>query len=133
MAGNTKLMGFGAGGIVQLARWGKKANVAVGPEAVRALREAVYEKLPSAPPAKAGYTLIYYDAERGDVCFNVYPPEGNLLLKLLSLAEESKSFTAEEQATLSTWAGLLGAALAEREAHLDTQDEPGVDGDGLVE
>jgi hypothetical protein len=128
MSGNTKLIGFGSGGIVELQRWGAKVQVKLEHEAVKALRAACYEQLPKQPPQRMGDIHAedfssFYDETTGRVQASMAPGIADVLAKLLRAgAVNSEKYNAD---IAEECANQLDARCREHLDYLDL-NEPGV-------
>jgi hypothetical protein len=119
MAGQTKLIGFGLDGqSVHLERWGKKATVDVGSEAVARLKAACHRVLPIVPHTRGSGHLpdfhVTSDYEMGRVMISVSKEEAHLLNTLFRQADKEGYAVAIETAL-----GFL--------SEYEDLDEPGVE------
>ena len=132
MAGNTKLMGLGSNGLIQLARWGEKVMVDVGEEASVALREALYTKLPKSPPKRYDGVGVQFNEQSGKIEIEVGKDAAKKLQHMLEEAFEDNVKDDLAVGELITVRVMLGMAVDDYESYYSTQSEPGVDGDGEV-
>lgn len=124
MAGNTKFIGFERGNNVVLERWGGKEVVDLGsPQAVEALREACYKKLPKDPrPHRSSMVTFRFN-------------EGDPRIEGSMNADDAKKLRAILEAippdsrgdTVKWWLDELETAIAAFEGYFDKFNEPGVD------
>jgi len=135
MAGNTKLIGFGARipgkpGVLHLMRWNGKASVTISEESLEKIRDACYNELPQKPQQGARDDLdnfnVQYNESVGRVFVDMDPDTAlelaNIIGEWIDRAPNSKG--AEEQS--GSWVHSLGEAV---QAHRDYHDrnEPGVE------
>jgi hypothetical protein len=142
MAGNTKLIGFGANGVVELERWGGKTKAVVSKESLETLRSACYQQLPKSPTQKPGEGRddfnVAYNSSVGRIGVDLDTVTAGELASFLQFALEE--FQGCDDGTgealggirklnerVPTWISDLKDAVQAHEDYLNTDDEPGVD------
>jgi hypothetical protein len=127
MAGNTKLMGFGTDGTVELQRWGGRAPVELPPVAIEALRKACYEILPKNPPQrvedKSPDFEARYSEDTGLVCVSMRPHIALLISKVLEGVDQD----GEYDSMFAVWVDKLATCFKAHQDYIGV-DEPGVGG-----
>ena len=121
MAGNTKLTGFGADGMVVLERWGGEAHVEVSKDSLKALRQACHQGLPKKPPPHLARSLdANYNYQTGDVNIRLHASQASELILELNEAGLSSSVAAE-------LVPLLEHSVEAHTTYMNAEDEPGVE------
>ena len=141
MAGNTKLIGFGSNGVVELERWGGKAKVVVSKESLETLRAACYQQLPKAPKQNGEGSQddfnVAYDSSVGRVRLDLDTVTAGELAAFLQFGLEEfqgcDSGTGESlggvkklNERVPSWIRDLKETVQAHEDYLNTEDEPGV-------
>lgn len=120
MAGNTKLMGFAPDGTLTLARWGEQVSCKISLVSIGKIRKLCYEALPMSPPRKsflhASDFVVEYQEDTGRVRVDMSIGRAEELVDIGELMT-SESVT------------LRGAVEDHHKFH-ETENEPGVGGDG---
>jgi hypothetical protein len=127
MAGNTKLLGFGAG-FVTLQRWGGEANVDLPSGSIDALKKACHEELPSAPEDTSRFSHlsgVKYEPDYGLVRMTMTPTQAALIQD--ALKERADEADSNEREELLVWAEELQDKIKEHEDYINPKGEPGVD------
>ena len=141
MAGNTKMIGFGAGNEVVFERWNGKATVGLSEESIKALRELCYKTLPKKPAQTEVPSRIAYYPDVGKVSFLLDPADAEYLRSLINDNVEAFKLLPRADDELETrakmiefWVKGIDAALAAHDAYTSVEGEPGVDpaADGIT-
>jgi len=125
MAGNTKLIGFGVGSKVTLARWGKEHVVEISSDSWKALQSACSNDLPRKPPSQEKGKWkddlnAQYDEHVGRVRVDLSVEAAGELVDHLSFFRDT-----EVADKLEPWVRHLKEAIQDHTAFHNT-DEPGV-------
>lgn len=134
MAGNTKLVGFsprpeGVGGVINLERWGEKAEVVISEESLHSVRRAC-QCLPSRPPQENknepdGFNA-QYDKSVGRVRVDMDPRAAEYLAQVLGGDIEEGLLLREDD--VRSWIHSLRAAVEAHDNYHSAEGEPGVEG-----
>ena len=129
MASNTKFLGFGPHGVVQLERWGQKADARLPTEAIKELRRICYEVLPKQPPERMGGLhpdefAASYDESMGRVHLSLSPDMAFKMASFLTVACNDMP-AVPDVLEIREWAAELIRCHQAHRDYLDL-DEPGV-------
>lgn len=138
MAGNTKLIGFQAKGIL-LEKWGERVSVLLPEESINELRDACLKKLPVAPPKRPGDSdfgasrfSAEYEEEYGFAAITMGTEALNQFIGMLERqidSYEHDNIDPELQhakaRTLRIWLEQAQEVLKKHEQYTTTDGEPG--------
>lgn len=135
MAGNTKLIGFGARnpgkpGVIQLERWKGKVNVTISEASLESIRKACYEDLPEESTQRGRGDLedfhLYYDEDVGRVIISILPSEAQKLSEVLNSHSEQWVDTPEIVEKVGFWVSELERGAQDHIDYHNAEGEPGV-------